>query len=111
MDKDELLELINGLETKEEMKTFGEETFGLTFKTRDTADDMRQKLIDAANGKEPENGQEDQPETKAKPEDEEPPKEAPKELEGRRLLKHKGNGRTFIWSEKLAKNKNLYEVR
>ena len=107
MDTTELLELIEELETKDEMKSFGEETFGLSFTTRETVEQVKQKLIDAASGKMPE---EKKPEPKQEA-PKQPPQEAPKELEGRRLLKHKANGRIFPWSEKLAKNKNLYEVR
>ena len=110
MNKDELLEMIADLDTKAEMIAFGEETFGLKFTTRDTVEQVKQKLIAAASGDEPEEAEpepEKEPETGVK----DVVEEAPDNLKGKRLLKHKSNGRIFIWSEKLAKNRNLYEVK
>lgn len=99
-EQNEMLELIESLEGKAELVAFGEETLGLKFGSRDTVEQIKQKLIDAATGKQPEQ----QAQSEAKQDQENKTQDRP------RMLKHKVNGRVFVWSDRLAKNKNMIEV-
>lgn len=106
MNKEEVFAIIEGLETKAELAKFGEEVLGLTFKVRDTIEEIKAKITSAANGDPIPETQDSEPLAEPKPEkaEEQPPKL------GARMLKNKMNGRTFVWTKQLARLPHMVEV-
>lgn len=115
----EMIEIIEALETKDEMREFARETFGIDFKARETVESMREQLLTAvqqqegsqSSGLPPEDApsSSQQQEEQNQPEDREPSTQQQMKP-NRRLLRNTKNGRVFPFNARLAKLKHMTEV-
>lgn len=107
MKKEQVLELVVGLETADELRDFAKETLGLNIPHNAGADTVRNRIIEHVNGesepkKTPEEDKQDEPEADKQDETPKP--------EGIRQLKNTKNGRVFSYTKQLAKLKHMKEI-
>lgn len=119
MNEDDLIEIINGISTADELRDFARETLGISIAHNASESTARKKIlahISSGGSGEPEGGagevdtpndaptaaEDDRSQSASKDSDEEAPKP--------RLLKNTKNGRIFVYTEALSKLEKMVET-